>query len=108
MDALTLWLMRPEAPDVPLTLEERLNRPAWQARAACRGQGADDWVTSSRRESAYRAEKRVCMSCPVREPCLSYALAHPELVGCWGGTGEAERQRMRRALDQRPSEHAVS
>ncbi len=106
MDALTLWLMRPDAPDLPVTIEERLNRPAWQARAACRGQGPDEWVTNSRRESAYRMEKRICMNCPVREPCLAYALARPELVGCWGGTGDAERQRMRESLGLRRTAHA--
>jgi len=31
----------------------------------------------------------------VQRECLDYALAHPTLVGCWGGTTERERRRLR-------------
>lgn len=106
VEALTVWLMRPGVPDLPMTFEERLNRPAWQDAAACRGQGAGEWVTSSRSPSAYRAQKSVCMRCPVRKPCLAYALEHPDLVGCWGGTNDVERRQMRKA-PLAPRVHAV-
>lgn len=35
--------------------------------------------------------KRVCALCPLREPCLDYALANP-LFGVWGGTTHTERE----------------
>jgi WhiB family transcriptional regulator, redox-sensing transcriptional regulator len=98
-DALTLWLMTPEAPDVPLKIEELLHRPEWQAHAACRGQGSDLWIVDSP-GAPYETHRAVCASCPVREPCLSYALAHKSLKGFWGGTTERERQKLRRATAQ--------
>ena len=94
MDALTTWLMRPGAPDVAHTPGEVLNRPAWHLDALCRGQGARLWIRDSRLAS-YAAQKAVCDACPVQRECLDYALAHPTLVGCWGGTTERERRRLR-------------
>ena len=94
MDALTQWLMRPGVPDVPHTPGEVLNRPAWHVQALCRGQGARLWIRDSRLAS-YAAQKAVCAVCPVQRECLDYALAHPTLVGCWGGTTERERRRLR-------------
>ncbi len=35
--------------------------------------------------------KRVCQSCPVRTPCLDFALRHGLGFGIWGGvTGESD------------------
>lgn len=41
--------------------------------------------------------KRICAACPVRGPCLAWALDQGVVSGIWGGTGEAERRAMRRA-----------
>ena len=38
----------------------------------------------------------VCAECPVREPCLSYALEHEIINGVWGGASERHRVRMLR------------
>ncbi len=38
----------------------------------------------------------VCEGCPVRWPCLDYALADESLDGVWGGTTTKERKRLRR------------
>lgn len=38
--------------------------------------------------------RRVCADCPVREPCLEYALAHRIDHGVWGGCSERERRRI--------------
>jgi len=92
--ALTRWLMRPDAPDVPHSPGEVLGRPAWHREAVCRGQGVGYWVRDSRMAS-YRAQKALCAICPVRQDCLEFALARPELVGCWGGTNELERRELR-------------
>lgn len=40
--------------------------------------------------------RQVCRQCRVRQRCLDYALARPELVGVWGATTEHERRQMRR------------
>lgn len=42
------------------------------------------------------AARRVCEGCPVREPCLEYALAHHIDHGVWGGASERERRRIAR------------
>jgi WhiB family redox-sensing transcriptional regulator len=38
--------------------------------------------------------KMICRECPVKEPCLDWALTHNE-SGVWGGTTALERWRMR-------------
>lgn len=38
--------------------------------------------------------KRICADCPVKEPCLEYALAHRIDHGVWGGTSERQRRRI--------------
>ena len=38
--------------------------------------------------------RRICATCPVREPCLEYALAERIDHGVWGGASERERRRI--------------
>jgi len=40
--------------------------------------------------------QRICVDCPVRNPCLEYALANRVDHGVWGGTSERERRRILR------------
>jgi WhiB family transcriptional regulator, redox-sensing transcriptional regulator len=44
----------------------------------------------------HSAVKAVCGARPLRQECLSFALADEGLVGVWGGTDEKERRAMRR------------
>jgi WhiB family redox-sensing transcriptional regulator len=69
--------------------------PDW-AEAACRGHDPNLWFPL-RGESTLPA-KAICTPCAIREQCLAYALGHPELVGVFGGTSQAERSRMRRGV----------
>jgi len=46
----------------------------------------------------------ICASCPVKEPCLEYALRNRIDHGVWGGASERER---RRILKRRKSEAAT-
>jgi WhiB family transcriptional regulator, redox-sensing transcriptional regulator len=94
-DALTLWLMVPDAPDVPLTLEELVNRPSWHRKAACRGHGPGEFIRGPR--ATYDTTRALCAVCRVRRECLDYALADPNLTGLWGGTDDQERRELRRA-----------
>jgi WhiB family redox-sensing transcriptional regulator len=70
----------------------------WQARAACRGPHASVFFPppqfERKDEKAAREEqaKAICATCPVREPCLAYALRIREPHGIWGGMSEAERR----------------
>jgi WhiB family transcriptional regulator, redox-sensing transcriptional regulator len=42
------------------------------------------------------AARRICEECPVRAPCLEYALVNRIDHGVWGGTSERERRRILR------------
>ena len=39
--------------------------------------------------------KSICESCPLKNPCLIYALNNTE-VGVWGGTTESQRESLRK------------
>jgi WhiB family redox-sensing transcriptional regulator len=70
----------------------------WQARAACRGPHTSLFFPPShfeRKEDKERREsqaKAICATCPVRKPCLEYALRIREPHGIWGGLNEIERR----------------
>jgi WhiB family redox-sensing transcriptional regulator len=40
--------------------------------------------------------RRICAECPVKAPCLEYALVNRIDHGVWGGTSERERRRIAR------------
>jgi WhiB family redox-sensing transcriptional regulator len=43
-----------------------------------------------------RPAKRICEHCPVTFDCLTWALAHNEKFGIWGGTAPKDRDKMLR------------
>jgi WhiB family redox-sensing transcriptional regulator len=47
--------------------------------------------------------KVVCRDCPVREPCLDYALSTGQAYGVWGGTDPSERREIILASPRRES-----
>lgn len=47
--------------------------------------------------------KVVCRDCPVREPCLDYALSTGQDYGVWGGTDPAQRRELILTSPQRES-----
>lgn len=47
--------------------------------------------TGAWRAKQAAAAKAVCATCPVRHPCLQYALNNGERFGIWGGLDEEER-----------------
>ena len=47
--------------------------------------------------------RRICASCPVKEPCLEYALTERIDHGVWGGASERERRRLLKARRVRVS-----
>jgi WhiB family redox-sensing transcriptional regulator len=78
-------------------LSELLGRPAWMARAACRGEDPAVFFPVVGANAAGKA-KAICARCEVREECLEYALADSESAGVWGGVAERERRRLRRSV----------
>lgn len=75
---------------------------SWMADAECRG--ADPELFFPTRGEDTRAAKAMCADCPVRVPCLEYALANHERFGIWGGKSERERRQIRkvRGIVRRP------
>ena len=70
----------------------------WQVKAACRGPHATmffpptHFERKDEKESRERRAKAICAACPVRKPCLEYALRIREPHGIWGGLNELERK----------------
>ena len=65
----------------------------WRELAGCRGADLDLFFPG-RGESAEPA-RRVCAACPVREPCLDYALRLGITHGIWGGLAERDCRALR-------------
>lgn len=68
----------------------------WAAHAACTQ--ADPAVFYPGQGQRSRAAKRICLACPVRLDCLTWALSRNERYGVWGGMGGSDRRRLRREL----------
>jgi WhiB family transcriptional regulator, redox-sensing transcriptional regulator len=84
--------MVPDAEDLT-TISELFGQPAWQRYAACRGENVGTFIRT--RGGNFNAARELCRHCSVRQECFDFAMGDDELVGMWGGTTEAERQRLR-------------
>lgn len=68
-------------------------KPAdWTKQADCRNLPTDLWYSEEAENQAFA--KEICNGCPVKEPCLEWALKH-EPYGIWGGETGRGRQRIR-------------
>jgi WhiB family redox-sensing transcriptional regulator len=65
----------------------------WLDQAKCKDQRPAVFFPTQGGDAA--TPKRICMACPVRQQCLDYALAQPELTGIWGGTSHRQREKIR-------------
>ena len=43
--------------------------------------------------------KKICLTCPIQERCLEWALARDERFGVWGGLSERERRDLKRRIN---------
>lgn len=79
-------------------------RTDWRLDAACRHSDPELFFPVGTAGPALQQidqAKQVCHACPVRAPCLGWALAHDPALGIWGGTTEDERRALRLAASQR-------
>jgi WhiB family transcriptional regulator, redox-sensing transcriptional regulator len=81
----------------PLPQYRNLSAPArfaarWREQAACCGTDLDLFYPK-RGETAGPA-RQVCARCPVRQPCLEYALSNRITHGIWGGLTERDRREL--------------
>jgi len=68
----------------------------WRHEAACLEHDPDLFFPSGATGPAWQELERakaVCRGCPVRMPCLQWALATGQESGVWGGLSEHERRR---------------
>lgn len=68
---------------------------SWMVRGSCRQERPTVFFPSD--GVGVDFARRVCGGCPVKEPCLEYALAERIDHGVWGGASERERRRILKA-----------
>jgi WhiB family transcriptional regulator, redox-sensing transcriptional regulator len=68
---------------------------AWMAEGKCRELPPETFFPTD--GVGVEIARRVCANCPVKEPCLEYALLHRIEHGVWGGHSERSRRRIIRA-----------
>lgn len=70
----------------------------WRLEAACRDTDPQLFFptgTTGPAAEAIAHAKSICAICPVRRPCLEYALRTQQDNGIWGGLSEEERRSLR-------------
>ena len=80
----------------------------WMAQGNCRDEPPGTFFPSD--GVGVEIARRICATCPVKGPCLEYALRNRIDHGVWGGCSERERRRIarQRRLDARPTTAAGS
>ncbi|MFG1703263.1 WhiB family transcriptional regulator [Nonomuraea sp. M3C6] len=83
----------------------------WTRRAACLDLDPELFFPISMEgpsQSQVERAKHVCGGCPVREPCLEYALTTRQAYGVWGGTDPAQRRELvsRHDREAEPARHS--
>jgi WhiB family redox-sensing transcriptional regulator len=69
-------------------------RPDWRDQALCAETDPDEFFPE--KGGSTRQAKAVCACCPVRRPCLEFALENDERSGIYGGMTGRERGRLKR------------
>jgi WhiB family transcriptional regulator, redox-sensing transcriptional regulator len=75
------------------------DRVDWREHASCRDADPDLFFPVGTTGAALRQideAKLICQVCPVRAPCLAWALENGVGSGVWGGATEEERRVLRR------------
>lgn len=71
----------------------------WRQSAACRREDPELFFpigSVGAGAAEIQRAKAVCAGCPVRRPCLAFALATGQNYGVWGGYDEDERRPLHR------------
>lgn len=67
----------------------------WMANGNCAAQPPSVFFPSD--GAGVERARRICADCPMKTPCLEYALTNRVDHGVWGGTSERQRRRILRA-----------
>jgi WhiB family redox-sensing transcriptional regulator len=72
-------------------------RPEWHYDAACHGKTETFFPEVGNMYSSLREARQICQTCPVRKPCLDYALTLPHpWLGVYAGLSPRQRMTIRR------------
>jgi WhiB family redox-sensing transcriptional regulator len=74
---------------------------SWAEQARCAG--TDPEIFFPPRKDPGTEARKMCAACPVRSPCLEYALEADERSGIWGGQDEDQRRILRRRRSRQRS-----
>ena len=66
--------------------------PSWFRSAHCRDEDPDTFFPHD--GTGVERARRICITCPVIDACLAYALERRIDFGVWGGTSEKERRKI--------------
>ena len=69
-------------------------REAWRDDAACRGEATSVFFPDASQPAA--PALAICRNCPVRAPCLAYAIENHIVHGVWGGASVRRRRALQR------------
>lgn len=67
----------------------------------CSETDPEQWFPEKGGSNAYA--KKHCKECPLKDPCLQFALLNNEPYGIWGGVAPRARQQMARRGQGRPN-----
>jgi WhiB family redox-sensing transcriptional regulator len=68
----------------------------WMKDAACKGNTEANWFPETpARNPAVVLAISICNQCAVKQECLDYAMARPDLQGVWGGLSARKRGSLR-------------
>lgn len=74
----------------------------------CLGMDPEKFLPSENETAKERAAKAICQGCPIRRPCLEYAIM-TDSIGIWAGSNYSERQLMQVLMpDLKPAKLAES
>jgi WhiB family transcriptional regulator, redox-sensing transcriptional regulator len=79
---------------------------SWMAEGRCRELPPEVFFPSD--GVGVEVARRYCAECPVKSPCLEYALENHIEHGVWGGCSERERRRIARSRRGLPPRTPVS
>jgi len=74
----------------------------WRTASECRKHPTRWWFGGGHQETMQA--KGICAACPVKGPCLEFALSRPDLLGIWAETTPNERASLRRSRRPRPAD----
>jgi len=100
--SLTSRCLPPILAEIPFPAADRPDID-WQEAAICRQADPELFFpvgTTGAAVAEIQRAKAVCARCPVRRPCLAYALATRQEFGIWGGRDENERRLLHRQWRQ--------